>query len=221
MTGLLAEANALGDRTFSGRMFLALAAVVLLSAGMFFLLAHRWTRHRRRLALAEWAKSAGFSMSSKGQCPEPLTGVALRVTLCLSGKDTTLIEMWTDTTPKSKAPQQPARWHVLMRPVPGAWAATGLRPAANATSVIDLMPLSSYPSLLPPERFMVFGSDSAEAVALADSHLPGLLPKEVGLLLSGGWLMLDFSSRPFDELEMGRMVALGEQIAANVPGRPG
>ena len=34
-----------------------------------------------------------------------------------------------------------------------------LRPRVNASSVLDLFPLTSFPSMLPPERFVIFGTD--------------------------------------------------------------
>jgi hypothetical protein len=46
-----------------------------------------------------------------------------------------------------------------------------------------------------------FGQDPVAARRLAASSLRTLLPKDVGLLLSGKHLLLDFSTRPFDTIE--------------------
>jgi hypothetical protein len=44
-----------------------------------------------------------------------------------------------------------------------------------------------------------------------------LLPADIGLLLVEQNLVLDFSSRPFDPLEMQRIDALAEQIVLHLP----
>jgi hypothetical protein len=44
-----------------------------------------------------------------------------------------------------------------------------------------------------------------------------LLPPDVGLLLAGENLVLDFSTRPFDPLELQRVDALAEQIVMHLP----
>ncbi len=38
-----------------------------------------------------------------------------------------------------------------------------------------------------------------------------------GPLLWGNWLVLDFTKRPFDPVEFGRMLALAEQVAGMLP----
>jgi len=50
--------------------------------------------------------------------------------------------------------------------------------------------------------------------------LRSLLPPDVGLLLHGRHLVLDFSDRPFDAIEFGRMLALADQLAARLPVPP-
>jgi hypothetical protein len=97
------------------------------------------------------------------------------------------------------------------------WPATGLRPAIHTASIIDLFSLSSFPSLTPGGRFMLFGSAQRAAEALAQSPARALLPPDVGLLLSGEYLILDFSSRPFDEIEFDRMIDLAKQLAGRLP----
>src|SRR5205823_5115492 len=98
------------------------------------------------------------------------------------------------------------------------WPATGLRPRACASSVLDLFPqLGSFPSLLSPERFVIFGVDPAAARRVAKSSLSALLPPDVGLLLHGSSLVLDFTARPFDAMELSRMCALVDQLVAHLP----
>jgi hypothetical protein len=47
--------------------------------------------------------------------------------------------------------------------------------------------------------------------------LRALTPPNVGLLLHGQRLILDFSHRPFDEIELTRMTSLAEQLVAHLP----
>ncbi len=49
------------------------------------------------------------------------------------------------------------------------------RPVANASSVLDLYSLASFPTLTTGERFVVYGTDSAAAKALAGSSLRALV----------------------------------------------
>ena len=65
------------------------------------------------------------------------------------------------------------------------------------------------------------GLDPAAARRLYRSHLRALLPPDVGLLLHGEHLVLDFSARHFDALELSRMLALADQIVAHVPAPKG
>ncbi|HEX8911338.1 MAG TPA: hypothetical protein VF796_03185, partial [Humisphaera sp.] len=57
------------------------------------------------------------------------------------------------------------------------------------------------------------------ATTLATSSVRGLLPPDVGLLLVGRHLVLEFSDRPFDAIEFNRMIAVAGQVVAHLPGR--
>jgi hypothetical protein len=202
---------------FSIKIFATLLLIVLGSMSMFLILAARWTVYRKRVALREWADESGFTMRRGGECPPPLSLGDAHVELCLEGRGETLLQLRTATTPASRHPDRPSRWHLLIRKLPGNWPLTALRPAAHATSIIDLLAVSSFPSLLPPERFVVFGTAGEAAAALSESHVPALLPHDVGLVLSGTHLILDFSGRAFDELEFNRLRELAEQLAEKLP----
>jgi hypothetical protein len=104
----------------------------------------------------------------------------------------------------------------LIRPriPPGPQA--GLRPAGQKSSLIDLLPLSQFASLTLGERFVVHALDSSAARNLADAPILGLLPPDVGLILLENEILLEFSSRPFDPIEFGRMIGLADQVAAVV-----
>jgi len=67
------------------------------------------------------------------------------------------------------------------------------------------------------ERFVIFGTDSATARRLSASPIRALLPPDVGMLLHGSRLVLDFSNRPFDAVEFSRVIVLADQIANRLP----
>ena len=110
------------------------------------------------------------------------------------------------------------RWHVLVRELPaGNWPMTALRPVSAKVSLIDQFSLASFAGMGEVERFVIYGADSTAARLLSSSQARALLPPDIGLLLSGTRLALDFSTRPFDPIELGRMTALADQLVAHLP----
>src|SRR5205807_968818 len=89
---------------------------------------------------------------------------------------------------------------------------TAIRPTSASSSVIDLFSLAPFPLLPISERYALLGTDAAQARRIASADIAGLLPPNVGLLLHGPDLVLDFSPRPFDRLEFTRMLALADQM---------
>jgi hypothetical protein len=110
------------------------------------------------------------------------------------------------------SPPRSHTWHVYMRPIGASWSPTGLRPTVNARSILDLFSLTSFPLLGATDRFVVYGTESQAAERLSGSMARGLLPPDIGVLLYADRLLLDFSSRPFDEIEFNRMLALAQQL---------
>lgn len=233
--------------TFSWVIFLSLLAVLAASSVTFWLLMRRMTSHRQWVALSDWARDNRFRFSrlDLGEPPPPMTsvrGTKPSVRLQLTNGRTTFVQLTAEgTTPTGAVPAPPAvanegsadradppvavvtarhdrvTWNLLIRGMGGDWPPTGLRPTNAAASVLDLFSLSSFPTLAGTERFIAYGTDSAAARVLTKSMLRSLLPPDVGLLLHGSHLVLDFSGRPFDTIEFGRMLALADQLAAHVP----
>ena len=200
---------------FSPRAFATLLAILALSAGTFAALVRRWTTARYRYALSDWAKENHFRFQRTCTPPQPLIGdikVPLRAAICLSADETSILAL-----EQASDANDPARWHVLVRDLESSWKPTGLRPANATSSLLDLYSISSYPTMGNPERYIVFGTDSISARRLSQSHVRGLLPPDIGLLVTGRHLLLDFSARPFDPIEFDRMVALAEQLVAHLP----
>ena len=202
-----------GERQpFSWRVFVTLLAVLVISAATFAALVRRWTTQRHRALLSDWAKGKGFRRISPERAPGPLAELKtlLSVREALADDATVLAAL-------READEITNRWHVLVRKLDGQWAPTGLRPTRASASLLDLFSLSSYPSLGNVERFVVYGSDSRMAAVISKSQFRGLLPPDIGLLLHGPWLILDFSTRPFDPIEFDRIIALAEQLVAHLP----
>lgn len=203
--------HAPAPQPFSWRVFWTLLLVLLLSAATFWALVRRWTTQRHRVILSDWAKGKGFRVISPANAPalpqNPKT--ALTCTRAIRGDKTWLLEL------RAEDPSLP-RWHALLRELPINWEPTGLRPTHARRSLVDLFSLSSYPTLGNIERFVVYSTHARTATRLSKSAARGLLPPDVGLLLHGPWLILDFSNRPFDPIEFDRLIAVAEQLQAHV-----
>jgi hypothetical protein len=213
---------------FSFLTLLVLLGVLGLSCLTFWLLVRRATSHRRWVALSDWGRARGFRYHpiGDGEPPDPFSMMPAarpRVRLWLTGKHADLLQLeqpGTGPTPETLDPAvavapHPA-WHVVIRLIESTWPPTALRPAQEH-SLLDLFSLASFPSMIASERFVIFGTDSAAARTLAKSSLPALLPPDVGLLLHGRRMVLDFSSRPFDTIEFDRMLALATHLTAHLP----
>ena len=214
---------------FSPIVLLTLLLVFGVSAAVFVWQVRRWTLVPGWRALLDWSRERGFKLSrpagAAAVAREPFDRFeGARITTLLESGDTRGMQL--EVPPAAAAPDgagagaaavEPSRWHVLVRQLPSAWPPSGLRPAHLRASLLDQYSLSSYPRMGETDRFIVFGTDSAAARALSKSTARALLPPDIGLLLHGRHLVLDFSTRPFDGIELGRMVALAEQLVRQLP----
>ena len=198
-------------------VLLVLSAVFICSWLMFWILSVRSTSLRRSVLTLDWARDHGFKVHTWGEeLPEPFADLKVRgmhVETCLQKPDRMLLRL-EEQPPESAAP---IRWHLLLRTLPVAWPPTGLRPTHPPRSALDLFSLTGFPLLGPTDRFVVFGTESISARALSRSPARGLLPPDIGLLLAGPHLILDFSARPFDEIEFNRMIVIAEQLLKHLP----
>lgn len=177
----------------------------------------RWTTGRRMTALSEWAGGHGFAIRraervsltpAVSAAKEPFLPV-----ISLADATTRLIQL--DSPGKST--ENVIHWNVLSRSIETTWPPTALRPVNADRSFTDLYPLERFPVLGAGERFLVCGADKTAARILAKSSVRGLLPADVGLILHGNELLLDFTARPFDEIEFGRMIAVVDQVTGKLP----
>ena len=195
-------------------MALSLVAIIGSGTAVFWALVHRWTMDRQRATLSDWARENRFkSEGETSPIPAPLNEAMrqLRVVISLRGGKFSIMQL------EGEGASPPPRWNVLVAGVAGNWRPTALRPAHAERSLLDLVSLSSYPLMGETDRFVIFGTETASARKLSKSHARGLLPPDIGLLLHGEHLVLDFSTRPFDPIEFERMIALAEQLVAQLP----
>jgi hypothetical protein len=141
--------------------------------------------------------------------------------ICLAGQQLMITQFQTYSPIGAPNPgDRPLReglWNVLVREIETSWPPTALRPTSAEASVVDLFELAGFPLLGSSERFVVHGSASKAAAAITRSSARGLMPPDIGMLLHGRTLLLDFSDRPFDTVEFDRMIAVAEQIVGHLP----
>jgi len=200
----------------SPTVLVTLFVILGASVWVFVTLVKRETRHRRILAMAQWARSRNLRPGGgDAELPglAPLKAFKPKIRSIFRGEDLTLVQFETAETALDSAVVSARQWNLLFRNLATPWRTTALRPTAHAVSAVDMFSLSSYPSLMPTQRFMIFGAESRAARALAESSAPALLPADIGLILYANQLILDFSGRPFDEIEFDRLIDLSEQLA--------
>jgi hypothetical protein len=203
----------------SPMILLTLTVILGASLWVFATLVRRETRHRRLVARGQWARSREMRLQSTNfELPAILKQFNPKIRQTLTGRGMILAQFETDdiTTTAAATPVVTTSkhlWHIIVRDLIGTWPMTALRPTAQNFSFVDLFSLSSYPSLMPSERFVIFGAEARAAGALADSTAPALLPPDIALIVAGNCLILDFSSRHFDEIEFDRLINLAEQLA--------
>jgi hypothetical protein len=197
------------------------------SLAVFLQLVRRWTTRRRWVSLAEWASERRMRVARQAitDLPPPLDQLAKlnhhpRVRLRVDERRrrrnagrTTIIQFETSDRDGQAGPI----WNILIRRLDDGRprVPAGLRPARVAASVIDLFALTTFNSLS-NDRFAVLALDGRTAQQLNKSSARALLPPDVGLLLHGEHLVLDFSARPFDPTELDRLLSVADQIVTVV-----
>lgn len=210
-TALLAAA--LEPPRFSWLIFICLLAVLGASSAMFVVLTRRSTHNRHHVALAEWAAEHGFSRHRRGRAvrlPPVLAPLRAPALVLLQSPRATFCKLDLSNPPGTSAPT-----HLLVHAINSEWTAAAMRPRERPNSVLDSYALTPYPAFS-SERFSVLAADAIAARRLARGRAPALLPANLALLLIGDRLVLDFSARPFDPIELDRMLALAKQLAAAV-----
>jgi hypothetical protein len=201
-------------------VFVALVAIIGASSGIFWLLVRRWTTQRHWVAMGDWADENRFTLRGEERAVGPeilksLTQPAPKILVSVNDADTGIVQI--EAQPPRGKETAVVRWNLLVRKLERAWSPTGFRPAAGARSILDYFQLDEMRAMAPTERFVLYGAEARTARALGKSSVAALLPPDVGLLLIEQNLVLDFSARPFDPLELQRVDALAEQIVLHLP----
>lgn len=209
----------------SAVVLLTLFAILAASIGVFWSLVWRETANRRSVAVTEWARAAGFKRRVPGKLPPVLGKFGDNVRLVEALRHPRLsILRFSVGDPAAQAPpagdaSRQTRWrHALVWAIEVDWPAVGLRPAHGVDALVDLLRLPVQAAQT-TQRFVVCTADRKAGRTVGGSALRGLLPADIGLILIGRNLVLDFSDRPFDEIEFNRMIAVAEQVAAHLPVR--
>jgi len=197
-------------------VLLTLFAVLGASVWVFATLVRRETRHRRLTALNYWARSRQMRLNTGSVELAPLKQFNPKVLSAITGESITLAQIETADVGVTTASASRRQWNVVVRKLAGSWPTTALRPTAHNVSLVDLFSLSSYPSLTSNARFIVFGVESQAAATLAESSARALLPADVAMILHEDHLILDFSSRHFDQIEFDRLMDLAKQLAGRL-----
>lgn len=200
---------------------MVMLAIAVATVGMTWLLSLRWTRYRRLYHLKDWCGARGLRLVRDSDAfpplPPPLDrpDAPLRIRWLIRDDDN---KPEDDRITLLRAQIDASTYNLLvLRVSQDPWPATALRPSARPDTIIDRLKLFSYPSTMGVERFTLLGERPGPAKKLNESPARGLLPADIGLMVSGKLLILDFSSRPFDQLEFDRMIMLGRQVARSVP----
>ncbi len=183
--------------TFSVGLLFTLLLVLAGSGRIFYVLTRQWTIHRPLQALREWADDRRFKLQLPPNAVLPaslhgLMSIDPQVEIALTRGPVTLIRLSTVAKPAAARPA----WNLIIREIQQAENPAGLRPAAAAVSFLDLFSMTGFPGMLPPERFIVFANESRDARQLAATPTRGLLPADVGFLIHGPYITLDFSGSP-------------------------
>jgi hypothetical protein len=224
MIHILAARNATDIPGPSWLILVVLALTGGASVAMFSLLVRRWTSRRQWVSLSDWARRRRLKLAKADALhalPAPLSALASlnpRVRLQLGDLKTSVVQFDLDhigLPPADAAPSGP--WNVLIRSMTSGKSSStaALRPAnlSAGSTAIDLFHLTPFHSLA-NDRFSVLAANARAANELFNSSARALLPPDVGILMHDGVMMLDFSSRPFDPVELDRMIAVSEQICA-------
>jgi hypothetical protein len=204
-----------------------LGVILFASALTFSILARRWTTQRHRVAMTEWGRQRGFRLDAKadvkslGPPLDVLAAYSPQPGICLDDGRTRILAVVAD--PPAGRDGRPTTgevtWRLLIRRIEPTLRPAGLRPTHDRHSFLDLMSLSSFPAA-GTDRFVLYAGDSEGAAEFPAHAVRSLTPQDVGVLVLNDALVLDFSSRPFDDLEFNRMNAIADQLAQKLT-KPG
>lgn len=194
-------------------IFAVLLLTLAASAAIFFISVHRETSHRAQMRLAEWAEQNRFvKMNAEFGPPRPVDRLSPAVTMTIGyyRHGTRLVHA---RTRPADAGDPPLQWNLAIRHVSTMSPPVGLRAADAQRSIVDLFKLEPSPRQSASARFVIVGDDLVASHKMADGSSRALLPGDLSLLRIDDYLVIDFSNRPFDPIELGRMLSMLDQLA--------
>jgi len=197
---------------------LTIALMLAASAAMYAALVHRWTVWPRREDLRQWAWRNGMHMRLGRRARQPRALDVLgeyRAVVSLHDRHITMVRI--ECPPAGEDGTRPRMWNLVIRRVGGDWPVTCARPAAGQESVFDRLLGGEMYTTWSLDGRPLYGAQCLPTRALKQSGACEVLPGDVAMLLCGAYLLLDFSSRPFDEVEAARMRLIAAQAAARLP----
>jgi len=177
--------------------------------------------------MSEWGRQRGFVLDvaadvrTLGPPLDKLATHSPQLAVCLDDGRTRIIAIVADppARPDGSSGTGQLTWRLLLRRIEPTLRTAGLRPTHDRHSFLDLFSLSSFTGA-GTDRFVLYATDSEAAREFPAHAVRSLTPADVGVLVQDGVLLLDFSSRPFDDLEFNRMNALADQLAQKLT-KPG
>lgn len=191
------------------------------SAAVYAMLARRWTTWPRREDLRHWSWRNGMRLREGWRARRPRALDAFgpyRTIVSLHDRRTTVLRV--ECPPAHRPPAPPAVWNIAVHRLRDDWPTACARPATRRACLFDRLLVDGMYATWSSDGRPMHGRLCLPTRAMKHSGACELLPGDVAILLHGPWLMLDFSSRPFDELEVGRMRLLVERVAQCLPAVP-
>jgi hypothetical protein len=222
-------------------VWISLGLMLIASVGVFVYLVRRETNRRRSSVLCDWASGQGWRrVEASAGLPDELLvldavgaaslgGFASRdgrwTVLQIasggvrvserSGNDAGSMSVRLGDEAVAREAVSRVVWHVMMLRTESPGATTALRSTAVERSIVDLMPLVPMPGQGAGVRFIGLGTSIPHIRFMIDRYA-ALIPADLSVMRGERFWIIDFSLRPFDEVEMGRLMRLLDQLASTV-----
>lgn len=188
----------------------SLALMLMGSIAIFSYLVHRETHRRSDALLLDWARSRQMKKLDRERgVPVPLDVWDHRGITLLTGFTGSAITVARVQTSEG------LKWNCLIRHLETSASICGVRSVEASSTLLDLIDLPILPGQAQQHRVVAMGHDIPSARALMDRVAP-LIPADLSLIRFDRHVLIDFSGRPFDPVELSRITQLTEQLVAVV-----
>jgi len=192
------------------QILITLALMLIGSVTIFAYLVHRETHRRGDGLLLDWARSRRFkNLDRERGVPPPLETWDHRGITLVTGFTGGAITIARVQTSDGE------RWNCLIRRLETSASMSGMRSVDAPRTLLDLIDLPILPGQASQHRFVALGHEIPPARSLMDRIAP-LMPADLSLIRFDRFVLIDFSGRPFDPVELARITQLAEQLVAVV-----